>query len=192
MIEQAVQELTPIVGTRPACRALGAAPATIYRRRRPSRAQADAGAAVTGQGAIRAPSARRCSPSSTASGSLTAPPRRSGRRCWTRAVTWLRSGRCTGCSPLNMAGCGSDATSSPTRPTPSRSCSPSARTSCGRWDISKLKGPGEVDVLLPLRDPRRVQPLRRRLDRPAPRGRPARQGADRPGRRAAADRRKGS
>ena len=35
MIEQAVEELTPIVGTRPACRALGAAPATIYRRRRP-------------------------------------------------------------------------------------------------------------------------------------------------------------
>jgi putative transposase len=37
MIEQTVEELTPIVGTRPACRALGAAPATIYRRRRPPR-----------------------------------------------------------------------------------------------------------------------------------------------------------
>src|SRR5712692_1863157 len=35
MIEQTVWELTPIVGTRPACRALGVAPATIYRRRRP-------------------------------------------------------------------------------------------------------------------------------------------------------------
>ena len=35
MIEQTVEELTPIVGTRPACRALGTAPATIYRRRRP-------------------------------------------------------------------------------------------------------------------------------------------------------------
>ena len=35
MIERAVEELTPIIGTRPACRALGAAPATIYRRRRP-------------------------------------------------------------------------------------------------------------------------------------------------------------
>jgi putative transposase len=35
MIEQTVEELTPLVGTRPACRALGAAPATIYRRRRP-------------------------------------------------------------------------------------------------------------------------------------------------------------
>ena len=35
MIEQTVEELTPVIGTRPACRALGAAPATIYRRRRP-------------------------------------------------------------------------------------------------------------------------------------------------------------
>lgn len=35
MIEAAVEELAPLVGTRPACRALGAAPATIYRRRRP-------------------------------------------------------------------------------------------------------------------------------------------------------------
>lgn len=35
MIEATVEELSPIVGTRPACRALGAAPATIYRRRRP-------------------------------------------------------------------------------------------------------------------------------------------------------------
>jgi putative transposase len=35
MIAQTVEELTPLVGTRPACRALGAAVATIYRRRRP-------------------------------------------------------------------------------------------------------------------------------------------------------------
>jgi len=35
MICQTVDELTPIIGNRPACRALGAAPATIYRRRNP-------------------------------------------------------------------------------------------------------------------------------------------------------------
>ena len=35
MIEQTVAELAPIVGTRAACRALGASPATVYRRRRP-------------------------------------------------------------------------------------------------------------------------------------------------------------
>ena len=39
MIEQAVNELTPLVGTRPACRALGASHATIYRRRRPPEAR---------------------------------------------------------------------------------------------------------------------------------------------------------
>ena len=35
MIEQAVEDLTPLVGTRSACQALGVAHATIYRRRRP-------------------------------------------------------------------------------------------------------------------------------------------------------------
>ena len=35
MIEQTVEELTPLVGTLPACRVLGASPATIYRRRNP-------------------------------------------------------------------------------------------------------------------------------------------------------------
>jgi putative transposase len=35
MIAATVEQLTPIIGTRPACRALGASPATVYRRRRP-------------------------------------------------------------------------------------------------------------------------------------------------------------
>jgi len=35
MIEETVEELSLLVGMRPACRALGASPATIYRRRRP-------------------------------------------------------------------------------------------------------------------------------------------------------------
>ena len=37
MIAATVEELTPVIGTRPACRALGAAPASVYRRRRPPR-----------------------------------------------------------------------------------------------------------------------------------------------------------
>jgi hypothetical protein len=36
VMEQAVEEIAPIVGTRPACQALGVAPATIYRRRKPA------------------------------------------------------------------------------------------------------------------------------------------------------------
>src|ERR1035437_3401888 len=47
MIEQTVGELTPIVGTRPACRALGVAPATIYRRRRPPASRPGRPRAVT-------------------------------------------------------------------------------------------------------------------------------------------------
>jgi len=35
MIQVTVDELTPVIGTRPACRALGAAPASVYRRRNP-------------------------------------------------------------------------------------------------------------------------------------------------------------
>lgn len=35
MIAATVEELTPIIGTRPACRALGASVTSIYRRRRP-------------------------------------------------------------------------------------------------------------------------------------------------------------
>jgi hypothetical protein len=35
MITATVEELTPLIGTRPACRALGASVATVYRRRTP-------------------------------------------------------------------------------------------------------------------------------------------------------------
>lgn len=38
-MESAVEELSPLIGTRPACRALGVAPATAYRRRRPPQAR---------------------------------------------------------------------------------------------------------------------------------------------------------
>jgi hypothetical protein len=34
MICETVEKLTPIIGTRPACRAVGASVATVYRRRR--------------------------------------------------------------------------------------------------------------------------------------------------------------
>ena len=39
------------------------------------------------------------------------------------------------------------------------------------WDITKLLGPGQVDLLLSLRHPRHLQPLRRRLDARAARER---------------------
>jgi putative transposase len=39
MMEAAVDELAPVVGTRAACRAVGVSPATLYRRRRPAQAR---------------------------------------------------------------------------------------------------------------------------------------------------------
>ena len=60
MIGETVEELTPIVGTRPACRALGASPATIYRRRRPPEPQAGQAAADAGPGALGARARGRC------------------------------------------------------------------------------------------------------------------------------------
>ena len=59
MIRAAVKELSPIIGTRPACRALNAAPATIYRHRRP---------ATPKQERERSPSSRRPSPTEEAEG----------------------------------------------------------------------------------------------------------------------------
>ncbi|MDX6644574.1 MAG: hypothetical protein QOK40_301 [Miltoncostaeaceae bacterium] len=53
MIEQAVEELTPLVGTRPACRALGASHATIYLAPAPARAPAAKAAAGAGASPLR-------------------------------------------------------------------------------------------------------------------------------------------
>ena len=126
-----VEELTPIIGTRPACRALGASPATIYRRRRPPEPRPPRPRPTPARALIRARAPGGARRAALASGSSTSPRRRSGRRCWTRAATCARRARCTGSSPPTTAGCGSDATSSPTPPTRSPSCSPSARTSSG-------------------------------------------------------------
>lgn len=57
MIRAAVEELSPVIGTRPACRALNAAPATIYRHRRPSEPKPKQ---------ERSPSSRRLSPTEEA------------------------------------------------------------------------------------------------------------------------------
>ena len=39
MIDTSVSEIEPLIGTLPACRALGASRASVYRRRRPPRAR---------------------------------------------------------------------------------------------------------------------------------------------------------
>src|SRR5207247_1234274 len=140
MIEQTVEELTPIVGTRPACWALGVAPATIYRRRRPP--------------APRPPRPRRL-PARALSGEERQ-----------AVLAELHSKRFVDCSPAQVwatlldegrylasertmyraaggrarPGSESDATSSPTRPMRSRSCSPNVRTSSGRGTSRSSRG----------------------------------------------------
>ena len=186
MIEQTVQELTPIVGTRPACRALGASPATIYRRRRP-------------------PEPRPRRPRAAPARALSEPEReavlaelhsRAVRRLLARAGLGDPAGR----GPLPGFGAhdvpAACRTHGEVRERRDQRTHPAYAkpellaerpNELWSWDIFEVEGSGEVDVLLPVRDPRRVQPLRRRLDRPAPRGRTARQGADPPSLRAAAD-----
>jgi hypothetical protein len=51
MICETVEELTPIIGTRPACRAVGASVASVYRRRTAGAAVAQT-AADARQGAV--------------------------------------------------------------------------------------------------------------------------------------------
>jgi putative transposase len=73
MICETVEELTAIIGTRPACRALGASPATIYRRRNP-------------------PEPRRRKP-------RPAPPRALSERERERVLEVLHCGRFVDCAP---------------------------------------------------------------------------------------------
>ena len=130
MIERTVEELTPIIGTRPACRAVGACVATVYRRRRPPE-----------------PRVRRPRPAPARA--LTPPEHEA-------VLEVLHSERFVDVSPeetyatlldegtylcstrtmyrileASMAASASGVLSSPTPPTRSPSCSPSARTSCG-------------------------------------------------------------
>ena len=139
MIEQTVEELTPIVGTRPACRALGASSATIYRRRRPPEPRPRRPRPAPA-GRSSEPERERCSVVLHSERFVDSSPA----QVW---ATLLDEGRYL-CSERTMyrllaastAGCASDATSSPTPPTPGRSCSPSGRTSSGRGTSPSSRG----------------------------------------------------
>ena len=159
MIERTVEELTPIIGTRPGVPgggrvcgddlppppAAGAAGRHGRGRRRTGRCQS--------------PSARRCSRCCTPSGSSTSRRRRPTRRCWTRAPTCARPGRCTGSSAAKHGGVRERRDSAhPPRLRQARAARRAAERAVvlGR---EQAEGPGEVDVVLPVRDPRRVQPF---------------------------------
>jgi putative transposase len=131
MIEQAVQELTPIVGTRPACRALGAAPATIYRRRHPPD-RGRPGRALSRHGRSQNQSARPSWMCCTRSGSWTAPPA----QVWATLLDegrYLASERTFYRLLASRHGGVRERRKQLTHPaTPSQNYSRSAQTSCGR------------------------------------------------------------
>ena len=187
MIEQTVNELTTIIGTRPACRALGAAPATIYRRRRPP--------------APRPPRPRAPSPRA-----LSEPERdavlaelhserfvdSAPAQVW---ATLLDEGRYLASERTMYRLLASEHGAVRERRAQLRHPSyaaPELLAEHAQRGVlvghHQAQGPGDLDVLLPVRDPRRLQPLRRRLDRPAPRELARREGPNRPGLRAAAHR----
>ena len=93
--------------------------------------------------ALSEPERERCSRCCTASGSSTARLSRCTPRCWTRAPTWRRCGRCTGCSPPSTAGCASVATSSPTPPYAKPELLAERPNELWSWDVTKLKGPAK-------------------------------------------------
>ena len=163
------------MGTAPACDALGLSRASLYRRRQPGAAAGRAARAAARAGAGRA-------------------PRRPGHAPHERFVdqapaqvhaTLLDEGTYL-CSPRTMyrildaraRSQGAARIRSGARTTRRPSCWPRAQRSLELGHHQAL-GPGEVDLLLSLRDPRHLQPLRRRLDGRAARERGAGRAPDR-------------
>ena len=77
--------------------------------------------------------------------------------------TSVRRARCIASSTLRTRS-KSGAIRSVARTTPRPSSWPPARTPCGAWDITKLRGPATWTYFYLLRDPRHLQSLRGRLD----------------------------
>ena len=99
----------------------------------------------------------------TSRASSTWRPSRSMRRCSTRAATSARSARCTGFSrPIRRCASGARP-APPPEPSDAPSCchAPQRAVELGHHQAARA---AEVDVLLPVRDPGRLQSLRGRLD----------------------------
>ena len=112
-------------------------------------------------------SVRWCSAICTRRGSSTRHRPRCTRPFSTRASTSPRSGPCTACwmLPVRFA---SAAINFAAPTTPDRSCWRATQRAV-ELGHHQAAGPAEVDLLLPLRHPRRVQPVHRGLDGRAPR-----------------------
>ena len=158
MIAATVEELTPIIGTRPACRAVGASPATIYRRRRP-------------------PEPRPPKPRPTPARALSEPERQQvlevlHSRAVRRRLAGGDLGDAAGRGHLPVLdrtmyrilaahhGGVRERRDQLTHPAYAKPELLAERPNeLWSWDVIEAEGPGEVDLVLPVRDPRRVQPF---------------------------------
>jgi putative transposase len=190
MIAATVEELAPLIGTRPACRALGASPATIYRRRgrrrrppepKPPRPRPAPARALTGPERERVLEALHCerfvdvSPEETYATLLD----EGTYLCSTRTMYRILAAHHGGVRERR------DQLTHPAYAKPELLAT--RPNELWSWDVSKLKGPAKwtyfyLYVILDV-----FSPLHRRLDGPAPRDRPARKSTDRAGQRAAED-----
>ena len=165
MIDDAIDELTPVVGVRAACAAVGEPRARHYRRHRksPGPAQARAGGHPPAPGPHRGreegdPSGARTVPSTP-----TRPRPRSTPSSSTRGSTWHRSPPCTGSSgnTARWVTARRHATH-PARVKPELVATATQRgLQLGHHQAPR---PGQVDLLLPVHDHRHLQPLRARVD----------------------------
>ena len=142
MIAATVEELTPIIGTRPACRALGASSASVYRRRRPPEPKTPA-PRPTPERALSAPERQQVLECCTRERFVDVSPEEISATLLDEGPTCARPARCTGSSPPPRRGPGATQPAHPPAPTRSRSCSAERPNELWSWDVSKLKGPAK-------------------------------------------------
>ena len=141
------------------CAALGLPRATYYRH---LDATTTDPATDAGPRALGRRDAGRCWTSCTSRASWTWRRPRSTRRCSTRSGTSARSGPCIASWPrMRRSGSGATQLRHPEYKKPELLAT--APNQVWSWDITKLLGPAQVDLLLPVRAHRHLQPLRRRL-----------------------------
>ena len=99
-----------MIGTRSACRALGASPATIYRRRRPPEPKPPKPRPTPGR-ALSAPERQQVLDVLHCERFVDVSPEETWATLLDEAATCARPGRCTGSSPPITVACGTGATS---------------------------------------------------------------------------------
>jgi len=159
----ASEKLAPDVGTAAACRAMGVARATLYRRRQPARAKTGDRPRRRQPRGLDASERRRVL-------DVLHSPRFVDKAPATVYAALLDEGSYH-CSIRTMYRILHDAREVRERRNQLRhpiykkpELLATAPNQVWSWDITKLLGPGQVDLLLPVRDPGRLQPLRRGLD----------------------------